>query len=285
MITVALATYRRPEGLQQALDALASQGFNRLRVIVSDDDPSDDARRRVEADQRLHLTYLARTPRRGVLRNHLSMMPEVTSDLFMFHGDDDALLPDALCQLSEPLKAALGYDAVFANYLKGPTPAQARCVAIADLPFVRYWRHRRRSVRMLAYYLCPAFLGKQNLFYGLFRTEAARRIDLDKAIPARSHHLNLDEMFSFQAVCNGPVLVIGQSCFFFAEGNAKHYQDAPGASKGSLGALVEFVRYEWLTLFDYLRNVQRGQDRLLILLLFPLKFATAMVWRYGRWFR
>lgn len=284
-ITVALAAYRRPQELQRALTALAQQRFDRLRVLVSDDAPSDESRRIVETVKGLHTAYLPRNPRLGVLRNHLSMIPEVTSDLFMFHGDDDEVLTDGLCQLSEPLKASQVYDAVFSNYRVGLSPKTSHSVLLTRLPFARYWRHRNRRVRMLAYYLCPAFLGKQNIFYGLFRTDAARKIDIDKAMPPRQHHLNMDEMFAFQAVCNGPVLVIEHKCFFFAQGNTKHYVNASTIHKGSLGALLEFVRHEWITLFDYLRNVRGWRAKLAMVGFFPLKFVLALVWRYVQWLK
>lgn len=282
-ITVALATYRRPAGLHHALEALARQGVKRLRVLVSDDDPGDPNLQRVTAERRFEVEYLAQSERKGVLRNHLSMIAKARSDLFMFHGDDDELLPNALSSLSERLKVSRDYDAVFSNYRVGPNPEQARCVAIASLPFVRYWRHPHRLIRMLAYYLCPAFLGKQNLFYGLYRTDAIRRIDVDKALPPRAHRLNLDEMYAFQAVCNGPVLVISHECYFFAEGNAKHYADSDSTRSNSLSALIDFVKYEWITLFDYLRNVRGIGERWLILTFFPIKFTVAMVWRHARW--
>lgn len=284
-ITVALATYQRPKELQRALTALVLQRFDRLRVFVSDDAPSDESRRQVESVEGVDAVYLPRNPRQGVLHNHLSMIPEATSDLFMFHGDDDELLADALCQLSEPLKASQTYDAVFGNYCVGLTPKASHSVLITRLPFARYWSHRDWRVRMLAYYLCPAFLGKQNIFYGLFRTEAVRKIDIEKAMPPRQHHLNMDEMFAFQAVCNGPVLVIGHECFFFAQGNVKHYVNASTMHKGPLWALIEFVRYEWITLFDYLRNARGWRSRVALVSLFPLKFVMALVWRYVPWLK
>lgn len=284
-ITVALATYQRPHELQRALAALSAQRFERLQVLVSDDAPSEQSRRDVEGVKGLRAMYRPRHPRLGVLRNHLSMIPEASSDLFMFHGDDDELLPDALCQLSEPLKASQDYVAVFGDYRVGSTLQSSRVVNLSRLPFARYWRHRNERVRMLAYYLCPAFLGKQNMFYGLFRTEIVRKIDVEKALPRRQHRLNMDEMFAFQAVCLGPVLVIGHECHFFAEGNAKHYVDAPTRHHGTLGALVEFIQYEWITLFDYLRNATGWRTQAMMVGLFPLKLLTALAWRYLPWLK
>lgn len=284
-ITVALATYQRPQELHRALAALAQQRFSRMRVLVSDDAPSEESRRIVEIFKGLNTAYLPKNPRLGVMRNHLSMIPEVTSDLFMFHGDDDEVLADGLCQLSEPLKASKVYDAVFSNYRVGDTWKTSHTVLLTRLPFSRYWRHRNRWVRMLAYYLCPAFLGKQNIFYGLFRTEAVRKIDLEKAIAPRPHHPNMDEMFAFQAVCNGPVLVIEYECFFFTQGNVKYYVDASTMHKGSLWALIEFVRYEWITLFDYLRNARGWRSQAVLVSFFPLKFVMALIWRYVPWLK
>lgn len=282
-ITVALATYRRPQELQRALTALVKQRFNRIRVLVSDDAPSVEARRSIEAIKELHTRYLPKNSRLGVLRNHLSMIPEADSDLFMFHGDDDELLSEALFQLSEPLKASLAYDVVFSNYRVGLTMELSHSVSLTGLPFVRYWCHRDWRVRMLAYYLCPAFLGKQNIFYGLFRTAALRKIDIARAIPQRQEYLNMDEMFGFQAVCNGRVLVIEHECFFFGQGNTKHYANAHRVHKDSLGALIEFFCYEWITLFDYLRNARDWRAQLALVSFFPLKCMIALVWRYLKW--
>jgi glycosyltransferase involved in cell wall biosynthesis len=282
-ITVALATYRRPAELHLALEALARQEFKRLCVIISDDAPNEVNRLRVSAERRFEVEYLPNSQRKGVLLNHLSMIDKARSDMFMFHGDDDELLPNALSSLSEPLKTAQDYDGVFSNYRVGPNPKQTHQVAISSLPFVRYWRHHYYLVRFLAYYLCPAFLGKQNLFYAMYRTEAVRRINVNKALPPRNYFLNFDEMFSFQAVCNGPVLVIANQCYFFAEGNTKHYADSNSLQSGAILAISNFIKYEWVTLFDYLRNVNGAFSYWLVLILFPVKFLIASAWLFTRW--
>lgn len=281
-ITVALATYRRPLGLRDALNALSAQGFKRLCVLVSDDDPCEVNRQTVAINRSFLVNYLPQSCRKGVLQNHLSMIEKVQSDLFMFHGDDDQLLPGALTNLSEMLKTSLSYDAVFSNYRLGENLQKSRHVNLAKIPFVRYWRHRYRNIRLLSYYLCPAFLGKQNLFYGLYRTGAVEKINIKKALPPRNHLLNLDEMFSFQAVCNGPILVISNVSYFFSDGNAKYYVDSKKKRSGWGFALLDFMAYEWITLFDYLRNVNNVSERSLILVFFPLKVIIAMVWRYFR---
>jgi glycosyltransferase involved in cell wall biosynthesis len=281
-ITVALATYRRPLGLRDALNALSAQGFKRLCVLVSDDDPCEVNRQTAAINRSFEVNYLPQACRKGVLKNHLSMIEKVQSDLFMFHGDDDQLLPGALTNLSEMLKTSLSYDAVFSNYRLGENLQISRHVNLEKIPFVRYWRHRNRKIRLLSYYLCPAFLGKQNLFYGLYRTEAVEKINIKKALPPRKHLLNLDEMFSFQAVCNGPILVISNVSYFFSDGNAKYYVDSKKKRSGWGFALLDFMAYEWITLFDYLRNVNNASERSLILVFFPLKVIVAMVWRYFR---
>lgn len=284
-ITVALATYRRPSGLHDAIEALASQKFKRLQVLVSDDDPNEVNRQRVENEKRFEINYFPQSQRKGVLHNHLSMINGTCSDIFMFHGDDDRLLPNALITLSEPLKASQEYDAVFANYRIGPDFEHTRHVMISNLPFARYWRHPRRIVRMLAYYLCPTFLGKQNLFYALYRSEVVRKIDLDRAIPPRAHLLNLDEMYAFQAVSNGKVLILASECYFFAAGNTKHYTDSNSAKSKSFSALFQFLSYEWTTLFDYLRNVGSLKEYWILILLFPIKLICSFSWRYARWLK
>lgn len=279
-ITVALATFRRPIGLSRALEALAKQGFPSLYVLVSDDDPSDINMGIASIDRGFKVKYIGQSLRKGVLYNHLSMIDVTDSPFFLFHGDDDELLPDALSKFSNFLKGNFKYDAVFSNYRKGLDFDNSSMIRLSRTPFARYWSSKIRLIRMLSYYLCPTFLGKQNLFYGLYRKEAVKNIDIKRALPINDEILNLDEMYSFQAVCNGPIIVLDSVCYFFSEGNIKHYQEENIQNKSSLNALLMFIKYEWVSLFDYLRNVKNINEQFLIIIFFPIKFLLALFWRY-----
>lgn len=282
-ITIGIAAYRRQDGLRQALVSLSEQGYDRLHIIVGDDSSGGEALEIVDKFSRLRVTYVHNKPRKGVLGNHVSLFNYNQSEFFMFHGDDDYLLPNALNLLSETLKTSEYYGQVFGSYHVGKVLVESRRVDLAKFIFVRFWGSRFRIVRLVSFFLCPAFVGKANLFYGLYRSHSLKAVDMKRALPERGFFLNMDEMIAYQATCNHPTLIVSRPCHFFAEGNEKLYKARITILSGTLGAFLELMFYEFVSVFDYLRNSEKLHEKVLVAVLFPAKLLSTLMFRYFLW--
>jgi succinoglycan biosynthesis protein ExoM len=116
-IAVCMITYRRPEGLRQALRALAAQSFDgaELRVLVVDNDEAGSARPVVDAARAAMpwpLDY-AIEPRRGIpfARNRCVQLARPAADWIGFIDDDEEPAPTWLAELLR-VQADHGADVV-----------------------------------------------------------------------------------------------------------------------------------------------------------------------------
>jgi GT2 family glycosyltransferase len=111
-LTVVIPTYRRPDALPRALDALAAQTLSadRFQVIVVDDPVDDDpaaVAACVQAGSRPFAVRQLSRARRGVSAARNAGWQAARADLVMFIGDDILLRPEALaehlrCHREEP---------------------------------------------------------------------------------------------------------------------------------------------------------------------------------------
>jgi succinoglycan biosynthesis protein ExoM len=105
-IAICIITYRRPEGLRRALDAIAAQVLDRpvvLRVVVVDNDGPGSAREVCDAARAAMpcpLDY-AVEPRRGIpfARNRCVMLARPQADWIAFVDDDEEPAPGWLAEL------------------------------------------------------------------------------------------------------------------------------------------------------------------------------------------
>ncbi len=116
-VTVAICTFRRPEGLQRALDGLWRQTgipVAKVTVIVVDNDPAGSARAVVDRNRPPPgwiLRYVIE-PQPGVSHARNRCLAESRTDLIAFFDDDEVPEPGWLAALLETRKAS-GADAVF----------------------------------------------------------------------------------------------------------------------------------------------------------------------------
>lgn len=104
-VSVIIPTYLRPHFLVDALASVRAQTLTDFEVLVCDNG-ADPATERVVgelADDRLR--YVPRPENLGMLRNAMLGFADARSPLVMKLDDDDALQPDALQRLVEPLES------------------------------------------------------------------------------------------------------------------------------------------------------------------------------------
>jgi succinoglycan biosynthesis protein ExoM len=121
-VSVIIPTFRRPDGLQSALNSVAAQtgqGEIRLRLIVCDNSPEAAAKNLVTAfaaATNLQVSYI-HEPKTGVANARNAALKAVTSDFIAFLDDDEWAPPDWLSRL---LKTQVAFDA---DVVFGPVKA------------------------------------------------------------------------------------------------------------------------------------------------------------------
>lgn len=120
-VTVAICTFRRPDGLQRALDGLWKQvglALAKVTVLVVDNDASGSARAVVDqnsAPPGWVLRYVIE-PQPGVSHARNRCLAESRTELIAFFDDDEVPEPDWLLALLETQRVT-GADAVFGTVI------------------------------------------------------------------------------------------------------------------------------------------------------------------------
>ena len=282
-ITIAIATYNRPLELKRAILSISSQRIARINIVISDDSPEGSASSVELSKAEFELDYAAQPKRLGVILNPLSLIDQCKGDMFMFLGDDDILLPLGLTYLSESLKTSSLSGGVFGSYLTGISLEKSKLISLSSHFITRLFSSEKSIIRSISYYLCPAAFGKQNIYYGLFKSSIVLSIRKNLLIPKAQIFPNMDEMFVFQALQHGQITIINQPCIYFAEGNEKLYKSPFLTRQNKLTSIFFFMAYEIYCIQDYFRNAITPRLKLLILFAFPLKILISVLYRIYLW--
>ncbi|MDA8258759.1 MAG: glycosyltransferase [Betaproteobacteria bacterium] len=136
-VTVAICTFRRPEGLQRALDGLWKQvgiASAEVAVLVVDNDASGSARAVVDQNSvpRGWVLRYVIEPHPGVSHARNRCLAESRTELIAFFDDDEVPEPDWLAALLETQRVT-GADAVFgpviSRFESRPPSWMAGCTA------------------------------------------------------------------------------------------------------------------------------------------------------------
>lgn len=106
-ISILLGTYNGAKYLKDQLDSIRLQAFIDWKLIISDDNSTDDSRLIIKSyiNNHPHLDIkLIEGSGRGFCNNFLSMLEEVSTDYFCFCDQDDIWLPNKLTHSIEILE-------------------------------------------------------------------------------------------------------------------------------------------------------------------------------------
>lgn len=173
LVSIGLPTYNRAKWLPRALDALLSQTYRNIELIISDDASSDETeticREYAKKDSRIR--YIRQPKNITQLPNFRFVINEARGKYFMMAADDDWWEPTFIETLYRALEENPEYG-----------------VAMSSIAFVRSDGSLiRESIfqgrddistfdRYKLFYRCLLFAGKIGYYlYGLFRTEVARK--------------------------------------------------------------------------------------------------------------
>lgn len=116
LITVAIATYNRPDLLQEALSSVASQTYKEWEVIVVDDasePPVDAASIRALLGDRFKLVRHA--SQQGVVASKNDGVNNASGEIILHLDDDDLLKENALQVIAKTFSVYKQLDCVFLN--------------------------------------------------------------------------------------------------------------------------------------------------------------------------
>ncbi len=117
-ISVCIPAYKNAAFLKQSLDALVSQTFKDVEVILSDDSPDDSVQQIAEAYKPyLPIIYLKNNPAKGTPANWNYAMKQATGEyLKLMHDDDWFATEDALQQYYDCMQANPSVNFCFSAY-------------------------------------------------------------------------------------------------------------------------------------------------------------------------
>ncbi|WP_312360778.1 glycosyltransferase family 2 protein [Ensifer sp.] len=168
-ISIGLAVYNGGHHLRLAIDSILKQSFADFELIISDNASTDETeqvcREFANCDSRIR--YFRQTKNIGAVNNFRFVHTQATAPLFKWAAHDDWIDPDWLSVLV-------------------PVAKDQRAIVFGQLQMVTYdgqnMTHQANGrelqyvgpawSRQLAYAIEPANLGKANVIYGIFPTDA-----------------------------------------------------------------------------------------------------------------
>jgi hypothetical protein len=110
VVTVAVPTFQRPEGLRRCIDSILAQDHPAVEIIISDNASADRTEElcRDYAAREPSITYLRRESNVGATANFEGLRGRGTGTYFTFIGDDDWMGPGYLSACVAALEADPG---------------------------------------------------------------------------------------------------------------------------------------------------------------------------------
>lgn len=207
-VFIGMPVYNGQRYLREALDSLLGQSFRDFTILISDDASTDDTPSIIRE-------YSARDPRIqivrqkqniGLFKNFGYTLEKADCPFFMWAAQDDIREKDylSICVRRLEEDSSLGLAATLMGGIDFSGKDILEEKDLLKLSGKKWWGGVAR------YILQPEVLGKCNLMYGLFRTEAARAAW--KAYPQRAAW-GQDYLFSLALVSRYNIYVDHRALF------------------------------------------------------------------------
>lgn len=204
LVTVAIPTYNRADGLERALASVRQLDYPALDIVVSDNASTDGTAELCKhiAAEDPRVRVVRHPENRGLPGNFAACLEQARGEYFMWLADDDRLAPDYLSVCVEMLEtqADLVLAGGLAEFPEKPDHRHNLIVLDQEDPFARVsqflWNGRDNSI-----------------FYGLYRTALIRQIGLRSGVAG--DWLTVAGMAAF-----GKVIMTDRTRLFRASGGA-----------------------------------------------------------------
>jgi glycosyltransferase involved in cell wall biosynthesis len=205
-VFIGIPCYNRSAGLQRTIDCLVSQTHRNWTALISDNaspDPGvmDVAKRACDADKRF--TYHCQPSNVGAAANFRFVAERADAPYFMWASDDDIWEPNfidtCLGLLVQQPAAAMAFGTIDNINQQG--------AVIRTYPgFSRFTSDASHAVNAWRFLRDPEIMGKANLIYGLYRTDALQRSIADVWDAAGFDRWGGDMVFLFGFLCRYPIV-------------------------------------------------------------------------------
>ena len=263
LVTVCIPTYKRVEGLSRALESVIRQSYTKIKILVSDNDNSDEVERLVHLHQLTgaDIVLIRQKNNLGCEGNLMYLLRLVETKYFMWLADDDWIDPDYIKESVIELESNSEFVLVSGQgILTNESQERYYCDHInlfSNVPLIRvlkYW---------------SKVLGN-SVFYGVYRTSIVRNKHLEVFFGS-------DILFLTELILEGKVKTIPKVNIYRALGglsaskkynNSAQHQSFFDQRYLRLRIIKSAVKYFFKT---------RGK---LTAISYSLLFALVVVWRF-----
>ena len=181
LVTVGIPTYNRPGGLEKTLHDIRHQTYERLEIIVSDNDSPDAKveqilKSQVAEDPRIR--FFRQSQNFGIGSNFDFVWRQSSGDYFMWAADDDRWESGFIASLIGRMDVEKNIGMGFCNFdVRYPDGSDASTLYPPFSESFRHFTEANAYRRLRSFILQPENHGKANLFYSLFRRDILVRVN------------------------------------------------------------------------------------------------------------
>lgn len=178
LVTIGIPAYNRAAGLRRTLEAITTQRYRNLEIVVSDNCSPDPAIRDLAlgmaaADPRI--TYHRQESNIGAVGNFFALVALARGDYFMWAADDDWWDPEFVGASLELLEADPSASVALTRFEPLPDPEGRVRLLPRAFEKIREFSHPDLCRRLRRYLAQKDAFGKAHIAYGLFPTPAIRQ--------------------------------------------------------------------------------------------------------------
>jgi len=207
-VFIGMPAYNGERFIREAIESVIGQSYADWVMLISDDASTDKTRAICEeyTKKDSRITYYRQEKNIGMFPNFKFLLDHADNEYFMWAAQDDMREPDYLGVCVKHLNE---------NKDLGVTTTCTTLIDSKGEPVLNELELARLSGKpsftsVAQYILQPEILGKCNLMYGVWRTEATRATW--KAYPQRTTW-GQDYMFSLALIARFPIFVDGRTLF------------------------------------------------------------------------
>jgi glycosyltransferase involved in cell wall biosynthesis len=284
LVTIGIPTYNRPIELGKCLDQLLGQTYTHIEfVIVDNASTNPEVKRTIEKYTKKYpnIRYFLNATNLGVLENANKALRLANGEYFCWVSDDDWRSPEFIDFLVNALEANPEVNMAFCDYVEvSPEGERAKGYPHKHLELFQSFQSSSQLIRCIRYFFQDERLGKQNLFYSVFRTKALKQLDLH-LLSAGFTQLSMDKMIVYRMLQQTRAIILPELLCTLTCGNDKHYGEKVGKSirSSTLTSLLKFIKVQIYDLYQHIRHAPDFLMASLALCIFPIKIITVFIRR------
>lgn len=272
LVSVGITTYNRPDRLRKALESVVCQTYTNLEILISEDcTPCEETKavlcEYAERDSRVKCFHQEKNL--GPPRNIRFVLEQALGEYFMWADDDDVRDPrwvEALIEkFNDPdVSVALGKVISIDDSDR----------IIKEIPSLEF--SGPRTLRLIRYFLAEERHGKSNIVCGLFRLDFLRKIQ-HWSLYRHNKYGGGDYLFVLDCIQHGKIVEVPDVRLF--KRVAFYSKEFLSKEPGPFTKVFRHIRY----LLDCIGVIKHPADKLLLLVLIPVRLLRAAVFQAGQY--